>query len=248
MKTRRKPTDSNKADYCVQYGAVMGLVTDLELKGNQFANASTFFFVAYLIAELPTGLALNKVPAGKWLGINVTLWGVATACIAAAKGYRSLLAARIFLGIFEAAIAPCLMLLGSQWYTKSEQSPRFSFWYCGLGTGQMIGSLVSFGFQHAPVTGFAGWQAMFVTLGVVTIVVGLITTFFMPDSPLTARFLNDAERTALLQHVAENRTGVVNRHFSGGQILEIFTDPQMWLLSILVISVSKLDRSTEPNN
>lgn len=33
----------------------MGLVTDLELEGNQFANASTFFFVAYLIAELPTG-------------------------------------------------------------------------------------------------------------------------------------------------------------------------------------------------
>lgn len=33
----------------------MGLVTDLELQGNQFANASTFFFVAYLIAELPTG-------------------------------------------------------------------------------------------------------------------------------------------------------------------------------------------------
>ena len=39
----------------MQYSAVMGLVTDLELKGNEFSNASTFFFVAYLIAELPTG-------------------------------------------------------------------------------------------------------------------------------------------------------------------------------------------------
>lgn len=38
----------------------MGLVTDLELEGNQFANASTFFFVAYLIAELPTGVPATR--------------------------------------------------------------------------------------------------------------------------------------------------------------------------------------------
>lgn len=149
--------------------------------------------------------------------------------------------------MFEAAIAPCLMLLSSQWYTKSEQAPRFSFWYCGLGTGQIIGSLVSFGFQHAPTTGFTGWQSMFVTLGVVTIVVGLITTWFLPDSPLSARFLTDEERTALLHHVAGNRTGVVNRTFSGRQILEIFVDPQMWLISILTISVSRQSMRSERN-
>lgn len=76
---------------------------------------------------------LQKVSAPKWLGINVALWGVATACTAAAKDYHSLLAARIFLGIFEAAVAPALMLISSQWYTKFEQAPRFSLWYCGLG-------------------------------------------------------------------------------------------------------------------
>jgi len=33
----------------------MGLTTDLKLQGNDFSNASTFFFVAYLVAEVPTG-------------------------------------------------------------------------------------------------------------------------------------------------------------------------------------------------
>lgn len=54
----------------------------------------------------------------KWLGINVVLWGIATACHAAATSYTTMLVCRIFLGIFEAAIAPCLMLLSSQWYSK----------------------------------------------------------------------------------------------------------------------------------
>ena len=53
----------------LNYGAVMGLSKDLRLVGNDFSNASTFFFIAYLIAEIPNGLILNKVPAGKWLGM-----------------------------------------------------------------------------------------------------------------------------------------------------------------------------------
>jgi hypothetical protein len=33
----------------------MGLNKDLKLKGNDFSNASTAFFIAYLIAEVPNG-------------------------------------------------------------------------------------------------------------------------------------------------------------------------------------------------
>lgn len=34
----------------------MGLNNDLKLVGNQFSNASTALFVAYLIAEVPNGM------------------------------------------------------------------------------------------------------------------------------------------------------------------------------------------------
>lgn len=33
----------------------MGLPKDLKLKGNDFTNAATSFFIAYLIAEIPNG-------------------------------------------------------------------------------------------------------------------------------------------------------------------------------------------------
>src|SRR5688572_14812733 len=116
---------------------------------------------------------LQRVPAAKWLGFNVTCWGVATACGAAAHNYQTLLVSRVFLGIFEATIGPSLMLISSQWYTKSEQAPRFSFWYVGLGVGQILGGLVSYGFQHiGEGSRLAGWRIMFVVLGVVTVVVG----------------------------------------------------------------------------
>lgn len=37
----------------------MGLPKDLKLKGNDFTNAATSFFIAYLIAEIPNGKADN---------------------------------------------------------------------------------------------------------------------------------------------------------------------------------------------
>lgn len=130
------------------------------------------------------GYLLQKFPAGKWLGLNVALWGLCCAAGAGAFNYHSLMASRIFLGIFEAAIAPCLMLISSQYYNKKEQASRFSIWYSGLGVGQVLGGLISFAFQHVHNTHFKSWQAMFVFVGCSTGLIGIATFFILPDSPM----------------------------------------------------------------
>ncbi|KAL2166170.1 hypothetical protein VTG60DRAFT_3176 [Thermothelomyces hinnuleus] len=225
----------------LNYAAVMGLHADLKLEGNDFSNIATFLFVGLLCFEVPNTYFLQVVPAAKWLGANVTLWGVATACGAAAHNYQTLLVSRVFLGIFEATIAPSLMLISSQWYTKSEQAPRFCFWYTGLGIGQIVGGLVSFGFQHmGPGAQLTGWRTMFVVLGVVTVLVGWSVILFLPDTPMKARWLSDNEKVALLKHVSVNQTGVQNRKFRAKEIVEALLDPQIWLLllSVVLLSVS----------
>lgn len=183
------------------------------------------------------------VPAAKWLGINVVLWGIATASGSAASSYRTLLVSRVFLGIFEATIGPSLLLISSQWYTKSEQAPRFSFWYCGLGFGQIIGGAISYGFQHVSLgTGLAGWRIMFITLGCLTVAIGLATLLLIPDTPMQAKWLTDAEKVALLKHVSVNRTGIQSRTFQPRQILDALTDPQLYLMVLAVILVSLTHR------
>jgi len=178
------------------------------------------------------------VPAAKWLGGCVIFWGVATACGAAATNYPTLLASRIFLGIFEATIGPSLLLISSQWYTKSEQAPRFSFWYLGLGLGQIVGGAVSYGFQNVPpTTALVGWRIMFVVLGVVTVVIGLATVAFLPDTPMKASWLSDDEKVSLLKHVSVNQTGIESRKFKPMQIVEALLDPQLYLIVLSVILV-----------
>lgn len=193
--------------------------------------------ILFDLTSLRIEYILTKVPAGKWLGLNVVLWGVATACTAAAHDYTTLLVARIFLGICEAPVVPALTLITSQWYTKSEQGSRFALWFCSNGIGQIVGGLLSFAFQHVTSTTLEGWRTMFVVLGCVTIVLGIATFFVIPDSPSKAAFLNDADKVRIVQHVAQPTMDTVSKRFDPKQLKDALWDIQLLLLSLMTILV-----------
>lgn len=68
------------------------------------------------------------------------------------------------------------MLIGSQRYTISEQAPRFSVWYAGLGLGQIIGGVLSYAFHQVKrEVSLEGRRVMFIALGVLTVVIGIVT-------------------------------------------------------------------------
>lgn len=120
----------------------------------------------------------------------------------------------------------------------SAQAPRFSIWYAGLGLGQILGGIISYGFQGVRHPSFTGWKIMFVVLGCITVLIGFITILLLPDTPMKAHFLSDSEKIALLKHVAMNQTGIQNKKVKPRQVLEVFTDIQLWLLTLLTILVS----------
>ncbi|OBW64188.1 MAG: Uncharacterized protein AUREO_057470 [Aureobasidium pullulans] len=212
----------------LNYGNVMGLAKSLHLKGNNFADAGSTFFFAVLCSSIPNVFLLQRIPAAKFLSFTLFAWGIATACVAAAKGYNSLIAARVFCGIFESGIPPSLMLMSSQWYTRREQSSRFALWYLGIGLGQALGGLISWAFQHvSPNASIESWRLMFIVIGLITLVVAITIFLMVPDTPMAARFLTPDEKVALLEHVKENQTGIENTHFSWAQIFEALLDPQV---------------------
>ncbi|OBT72165.1 hypothetical protein VF21_10529 [Pseudogymnoascus sp. 05NY08] len=67
---------------------------------------------------------------------------------------------------------------------------------------------------------------------------GVIGFIILPKSPMTAKFLTDSEKVALLNHIAVNQTGIENRHFKWSQLKEIVLDIQIWLLVAMTVSVS----------
>lgn len=54
--------------------------------------------------------------------------------------------------------------------------------------------------------------------------------WILPDSPLTASFLNDRERLIAVERLKSNKTGIKNTHHKKPQVIEAFKDVKVWLL------------------
>ncbi|TQV99420.1 allantoin permease [Cordyceps javanica] len=221
----------------INYANIMGLQQDTHIDGNQFSQLALIFYVTYLAFEFPAGYLMQILPTAKFLGANVICWGIMVACTAAAKSWGTLVALRVLLGCFEAAVAPALILITSMWYKKSEQPVRVSIWYLGISVGQMVGAVTSFGFQHYKGSAFKSWQIMFLVYGLITVAVGLLVVFTMPDNPMVSR-LSDTEKRWAIARLRENMTGIENKSFKKHQVVECLLDPQTWLLSMAVMSSS----------
>lgn len=110
-------------------------------------------------------------------------------------------------------------------------------WYIGVGMASIVGSLISFGFQHYHGTVFTSWQIMFLIVGLVTIVVGFLVILLLPDNPMSSR-LSHAEKVMAIERIRENNTGIENREFKLYQAVECIRDPQAILLALITIAGS----------
>ncbi|OOF91769.1 hypothetical protein ASPCADRAFT_399674 [Aspergillus carbonarius ITEM 5010] len=226
----------------LNYANVMGMQDDLGMQGNDFSWLATGFFIAYAVAEIPQGFLLQRYPITKVLGINIVCWGVILCCSAAARNFAGMMSLRVILGMLEAVIAPALTMYTSLWYTRAESTPRYGLWYCGLGTGQIIGGLISFAAQHAPATlPFHGWRIMFVAIGAANILVALLVLFLLPSTPATARFLSPHDKDRIDQRLRQDQP-VMSRDdpptFRPTSLLDAVTDIQTTLLVLLTILIT----------
>ncbi|KAK5055123.1 hypothetical protein LTR84_012871 [Exophiala bonariae] len=222
----------------INYANVMGLAKDLGMKGNDFSWMATAFFIGFAVAEFPQSYLLQKYPLGKVLGFNVLFWGITICCSAGVQNFEGMVALRTLLGCFEACISPALVLSTSQWYTKREAGPRYGIWYCGLGTGQIIGGLVSFAAQHGAVgASFGGWRIMMVAVGIFNICVATIVLLFLPDTVDSAKFLSSDEKASIHRKLALDQAGNGTKVFRRSSLWEIFFDAQIWLLFLLTVLI-----------
>ncbi|KAF5025397.1 hypothetical protein F66182_2499 [Fusarium sp. NRRL 66182] len=226
----------------VSYASVTGIQQSTGLVGNQFNWVASIFFFGQLGFQFPTVRLLQLFPLAKYVSVNVTLWGVTLACMAACHNYSGLLACRFFLGALEATIVPAWVLFTSQWYTKEEQAFRVGIWFSVCGAAQMFGGYLAYGVAtHVggdPDALLEGWQIIFLFLGLLTVAVGISFWFIMPDSPAVARFLDKDAKAQHLERIRGNEQGIGSQTFKWGQIKEALTDGMTWLYAFWVFAAN----------
>ncbi|KAJ3576892.1 hypothetical protein NP233_g110 [Leucocoprinus birnbaumii] len=210
----------------------LGILPGAHLDQNQFNWLSTIFYLSYLAFEYPQNLALQKLPVGKWMSINIFIWAVALLAHAACKSFGALFAVRFILGICEGAITPGFMIVTSMFYTREEQTKRVGYWFLMNGLAIIFLGFVGFGVLHTKTHNFMPWQWLMIITGLITLVTSVLFWFFFPDSPANARFLTPEERVQAVQRIKVNQTGVENKKWKRDQFIEAFTDPKTWIIAV----------------
>lgn len=105
----------------LSYAAIFGIEKGLDLKGIEYNWLSAAFYFGFLVFAIPTNLLLQRFPVGKYLGINIFVWGVLLMSQAACKSFASLTALRVLGGAAEACADPAFLIITSMWYTRREQ-------------------------------------------------------------------------------------------------------------------------------
>lgn len=59
---------------------------------------------------------------------------------------------------------------------------------------------------------------------------------FLPDTPMTARFLSDSDRAKAIRRVEENMTGIKNDTWKRYQFIEALTDVKVWLFVLIQLT------------
>ncbi|KAF6832200.1 allantoate permease [Colletotrichum plurivorum] len=215
------------------YSSVYGIIPDNKLVGQQYSWASSIFYFGYLVAEYPGVAVLQRFPVAKFLGVNIILWGIILMTTAACSSFAGLASVRFILGMTEATISPGFVAVTGMWWSRQEQAGRSAMWVSFLGVGSFVGTLLAYGIGH--ITGsLSPWKYIFLILGAMTVLWGVVFTLFVPDSPASVKWLTERERVVAVQRVAENKTGTGrSRTFVKAQVIEAAKDPAVILLGLI---------------
>ncbi|CAC9885282.1 unnamed protein product [Aureobasidium pullulans] len=226
----------------ISYASVTGIKTSANLRGTQFNWIASIFFFGQLLFEFPTIRLIQLFPLAKYVAVNVIIWGTILASLAACKSFASLMVCRALLGVAEAAVVPAWVVFTSAWYRKEEQAFRVGIWFSMCGFAQMFGGFFSYGVANHVggdvQAALQGWQIIFLFLGLLTSVVGIVFWFFLPDSPLSAKFLSTEEKALHAERMRQNEQGIGNRIFKWNQFWEAIRDVNTWLYAFWVFAAN----------
>ncbi|KAF8882948.1 MFS general substrate transporter [Mucidula mucida] len=220
---------------------LQGLVTQLDLTGNQYNIALTMYFIPYCLVVCPANLVLKRFRPSRWLpGITVT-WGIIMTLMGLVKTYPQLVGARLALGIAEAGLFPGVAYYLTLWYPRHHLQLRIGYFFGAASLAGAFSGLLAFAISFMSGTrGLLGWSWIFILEGIATVAIGVLAFFVLVDFPATAQFLTPEERAYIVYRKIEYDNSSVGEeeHFAVGHVIEALTDWQVWLHILIYMSIA----------
>ena len=168
------------------FGAAAGLAQTLHITGSQTALLGALFFLGYFLFQVPGAAYAQRKSARLLVFIALISWGTLAALTGVIRVFWLLAIDRMLLGVAESFIFPALLILLTNWFTRSERSRANAFLILGnpitmLWMSALTGWLIK----------MVGWQMTFILEGIPSVLWAFVWFAVVRDRPQNISWLSD---------------------------------------------------------
>ncbi|KIK66417.1 hypothetical protein GYMLUDRAFT_193056 [Collybiopsis luxurians FD-317 M1] len=226
------------------------LPADLGFNTNTVNVGTAIYSVLFSLACLNGAVVCKIVHPARFIPFTMFCWGLVTMSHALIKDRRGYLTVRSMIAITEGGVIPATLIYLGSFYRGTELATRLA-WFWGVQTiASAVSGLMASGLlQLRGVSGLEGWKWLFLIDGIITIVVSLLTWFYLPRNATRTNggirgwkpwFSEREVRIAVTRIVRDDPSKrVYEQRVHWGDIKDTSTDLGLWgHLLITIISLT----------
>jgi ACS family tartrate transporter-like MFS transporter len=215
--------------------AALQMRGQLHLSDEVYGRAAGMFFAGYFFFQLPSNLILERVGVRRWITALMVLWGLVSGATILVRGPVSFYTLRFLLGAAEAGFFPGIILYMKRWFPNHARARAVAWFMTANPLAGVVGSPISGALLGLHGAGLNGWQWLFVMEAIPAIVLGIAVYWILPETPATATWLSEDERTYLLATLERENAG--EGKLSGRDLMKVVFSPQVWLLALVYFAL-----------
>ena len=163
-----------------------------------YAFISVVFVFSYAFGQAIFGKIFDKIGTRLGFALSITVWSIATAMHAFARGVASFALFRAILGVAEAGNWPGAAKANAEWFPSKERAFAQGIFNSGAAIGGIISiPLIAF------LSVYFGWKAIFILIGLVGLLWLIPWLFIVKGPPESHPWISVAER----DYITNNRSG-----------------------------------------
>jgi MFS transporter, ACS family, tartrate transporter len=214
--------------------AAMDMQRDLHFSNTVYGTGAGIFFLGSALFDLPSNLILLRVGPRVWIARIMISWGIVSTAMMFMHSPTSFYVLRFLLGVCEAGFFPGMIIYLTYWFPTHERARAVARFMTATSLAGVVGGpLSSYLLRLNGHLGLAGWQWLFLSEGLPTILLGISVLFLLKDNPDKADWMSPDERLWLDRELEQDRqrSGASAHH----HLADAFRLPALWVLAAIYL-------------
>ncbi|PLP96744.1 MFS transporter [Cupriavidus pauculus] len=211
--------------------AKLYMLNDLQFSDAIYGLGAGLFFIGYFFFEVPSNLLMHRIGARLTISRIMILWGIISGGMMFVQTPMQFYVMRFLLGVAEAGFYPGILLYLTYWYPSNRRAKAVALFMLAIPLSGVFGGPLS-GWLMDGLNGYhglKGWQWMFLVEATPSVIVGILTLYYLDDRVAGAKWLNDDEKQLIERVLAEDKSAITEH----SSVSSVFADPRVLKLSLI---------------